>query len=209
MIIYENLMGGMISSQFPYLLLIFAGWLFSKMDLINKDGNVAFSKLSIEVFLPIYLFIQTLRGTTASIISNNYLLILSELFAILMGFILSLIYIFISKMDVRMRYTFIAIACFNDIKKLHFLMSKSFCYHLKDQNATEKKYCANQTDYPYCHIFFQGILIWYIADYFLRKERKKVKILNKMNALRSEDKAEEGRYYILRYFFNILLLIFS
>jgi len=186
MIIYANLMGGMISCQFPYLVLIFAGWLFAKLDLINKDGNVAFSKLSIEIFLPVYLFIQILRGTSLDIISKNYLIIISELFQMIVGIIFALLYIWISKMDIRGRFSFIALACFNDIKKLHFLLTKTFCYHLQNQNSKEKEFCNsnNLTDYGYCHLFFQCLFLWYIGEHVLRIESKKVKVVNKMYELK-------------------------
>jgi len=211
MIIYENLMGGMISSQFPYLVLIFAGWVFARLDLINKDGNVAFSKLSIEIFLPVYLFIQILRGTSADIISKNYLIIISEMFQMLIGILLALLYIWISKMDIRGRFSFIALACFNDIKKLHFLLTKTFCFHLKNQNAKEKEFCTNITDYGYCHLFFQSLFLWYIGEYLLRVESKKTKIVNKMYELKEEK--EEGILNLVYlknpiFFLNFIMAIF-
>lgn len=203
MIIYADLMGGMISCQFPYLVLIFAGWLFAKLDLINKDGNVAFSKLSIEIFLPVYLFVQILRGTSADIISKNYLIILSELFQMLVGFLLAFLYVWISKMDIRGRFSFIALACFNDIKKLHLLLTKTFCYHMKNQNAKEKEFCSstNITDYGYCHLFFQSVVIWYVAEQILRRESKKQKVINKMYVLK--EVKDEG---IIK--FNLFLILF-
>jgi hypothetical protein len=190
MIIYENLMGGMISCQFPYLVLFFAGWLFAKLDLINKDGNISFSKLSIEIFLPVYLFIQILRGTSVDIISKNYLIIISEIVQILVGILLAFTYIWLSKMDIRGRFSFIALACFNDVKKLHFLLTNTFCFHLKDKNEKEKEFCKNVADYGFCHLFFQSLFLWYVAEYHLRLESKKTKIINKMYELK-EDK-EDG-----------------
>ena len=192
MIIYADLMGGMISCQFPYILLILGGYMFTKLDLIHREGNISFSKLSIEMLLPVYLFIQVLRGTTADIISKNYLIILSEIFMMLTGLLFGALYIWIAKMDVRSRFSFLALLCFNDIKKLHFLLTKTFCFHLKTQTPVEKEFCSNLTDYGFVHLFFQGICIFYVAEYFLRKESKKLKLLSELNEINKEDE-EKGK----------------
>ena len=96
-------------------------------------------------------------------------------------------------MDIRGRFSFIALACFNDIKKVHFLLTKTFCYHVKNQNAKEKEFCTNATDYGYVHLFFQCLFLWYAAENLLRLESRKVKVVNKMYELK-EDK-EEGKYF--------------
>lgn len=199
-------MGGMISCQFPYLVLIFAGWLFAKLDLINKDGNVAFSKLSIEIFLPVYLFIHILRGTSAEIISKNYLIIISEIFHMLVGFLLAFIWVKVSKMDIRGRFSFITLACFNDIKKLHFLLTKTFCFHMNNQSVKEQEFCSNAhlLNYGYTHLFFQSVVIWYVADQILIRESKKQKVLNRMFELK--EVKEEGIY--LFYIFDFAFLLY-
>ncbi len=208
---YESLIGGMISSQFPYLLLIFSGWLFAKLDLINKDENIAFSKLSIEIFLPVYLFIQILRGTSVDIISKNYLIIISEVSQMLVGLIFALIYIWISRMDIRARFNYILLACFNDIKKLHFLLTNTFCFHMKNQTVKEKEFCSssNITDYGYVHLFFQCIFLWYIGEYIARVQSSKQKIVNKMYELK-EVKAGNYKFkifFLIRIFYQYIFIV--
>jgi hypothetical protein len=141
------------------------------------------SKLMIEIFIPIYLFINVCRSTSVAILEKNYLTIISMLFYILISSVLAYLYTLGSKMDIRYRFTFIALTCFTDIKRVHYLMVNSFCYHLKNKNASETDFCYtkekvtdNVLNYNYVHIFFQGVIVWYLCFNFIRVDRKYSKV---------------------------------
>ena len=199
MIIWANLMGGLISCQFPYLGIILTAYFCSVLKILDKNAMVAFSKTALEVFYPAYIFIHVLRGSTVDIFKANYLIIISNFSQMLIGLILSLIYIKISRMDFRSRYTFIAIACFPDIKRLSYIMNRSFCHHLQKNylSKSEENFCSHIKnpitkvyndqlfDNSYVHLFFQGLVLWYLIDILIAYEGRKTKVINKLNELRN------------------------
>ena len=199
MIIWANLMRGLISCQYPYLGIILTAYFCSKLKILDKNAMISFSKTAIEVFYPAYIFIQVLRGSSVDIIKANYLIIISHFSQMLIGLIFSFIYIKISRMDFRTRYTFIALACFPDIKRLTYIMNRSFCHHLEKKylSQAEENFCSEIKDpktkifndqlydNSYVHLFFQGLVVWYIFDILIGYEGRKTKIINKLNELRN------------------------
>lgn len=172
MIEYANLFGGLITCQFPYLVMMGFGVWFAKQGIFHKEGAISFSKLMIEIFIPIYLFINIARSTSVILIKKNYLMIISVLSEITFAALVSIIYIKIVKMDIRYRYSFLILNCFSDIKNVHRLIINSFCYHLRDQTQDEKDYCSGVLKYNFVHMFFQSVIIWYVAFNLIRIDRK-------------------------------------
>jgi predicted permease len=172
MIDYANLMGGLITSEFPYLVMIGFGVWFAKQGIFHKEGAISFSKLMIEIFIPIYLFINIARSTSVITIQKNYLMIISVLCEMAFAALVSFIYIKIVKMDIRYRYSFLMLNCFSDIKNVHRLIINSFCYHLKDQTPDEKDYCSGVLKNNFVHMFFQSVITWYLAFNLIRIDRK-------------------------------------
>lgn len=168
---YVDFMGGLISCEFPYVVLIGIGYLFGRLNLIQKDGVIALSKLTIEIFLPVYLFLQIGRSTSVEQIQMNSLIIISNLIMIAIAVILGLFYIFITKMDIRYRFTWLGLLCFCDIRRVHYLISNSFCYHLKDKTSDEKTWCTDILANNYTHLFFQQVLLWYVGLNLIRLDR--------------------------------------
>lgn len=160
---FSHLLGGLLSSQTPYIFMLLSGLFFSKIGMLDKDGLCALARLSIEIFLPIYYFIQVCRCTYTLNLENNWIIILSFLFYMVIAFLLSGAWALFSKMDVRCRWTFIAIACFTDVKRLHYLYVNTFCYHLDNKTPKETSFCGNILVNSLVHLFFQGILIWYFV----------------------------------------------
>ena len=168
---YVDFMGGLISCEFPYVVLIGIGYLFGRLNLIQRDGVIALSKLTIEIFLPVYLFLQIGRSTSVEQIHMNSLIIISNLIMIAIAAILGLFYTFITKMDIRYRFTWLGLLCFCDIRRVHYLISNSFCYHLKDKTPDEKTWCTDILANNYTHLFFQQILLWYVGFNLIRLDR--------------------------------------
>jgi predicted permease len=172
MIEYADLMGGIISCQFPYLVMIGSGVFFAKQGIFHREGAISFSKLMIEIFIPIYLFINIARSTSVVTIEKNYLIIISVLCQMAVAALVSLIYIKLTKMDIRFRYSFLMMNCFVDIKNVHKLIINSFCYHIKDITAIEKDFCNSVVKNNFVHMFFQSVIIWYVAFNLIRIDRK-------------------------------------
>ena len=86
--------------------------------------------------------------------------------------LVSLIYIKLTKMDIRFRYSFLMMNCFVDIKNVHRLIINSFCYHLKDKSAIEKDFCSSVVKNNFVHMFFQSVITWYVAFNLIRIDRK-------------------------------------
>ena len=199
MIIWANLMGGLISCQFPYVGIIITAYICSILQNLDKNGMVSFCKNAIEVFYPAYIFIQVLRGCTVDIIKTNYLMIISQFSQMLIALILALIYIKISRMDFRSKYTFIGLACFPDIKRLNYIMNRSFCYHLEGKylSKAEEVFCTSTNNKltkvfndqiyanSFINLFFQGLVIWYVMDILIARDGQKTKVINKLNELKN------------------------
>ena len=137
MFIFADFLGGVVSCNFPFLVVIFAGWFFTRLELINKEGLVAFAKLIIEIFLPVYFFIQVCRSTSVELIQKNYLVIISEIIYTVVAFIIAWLYTILTNIDARHKYTFIVVASANEIKILHTQLIKSFCYHWENRTTEE------------------------------------------------------------------------
>ena len=168
---YGKFIGALITSQIPYAFMIFCGFFFGKVGLIQKEGLFAFSKMNIEIFLPIYLFIQVCRSTYTYNFEENGVIIISFIFYFVISFIICFIYCLISKMDLRYRFTFILLTAVIDIKRLHYLYINSFCYLLENKLDKEKTFCNKILDYSYIHVFFQGLVIWFIAYNLIKMDK--------------------------------------
>ena len=187
---YANFMGGMISSEFPYLVLIGSGYLLGRLNLILKDGAIALSKLAIEIFLPVYLFIQVARSTSVEQITANAIIIISNLIVICLAAMIGYLYVFITKMDIRYRYTWIVIICFSDIRRVHYLITNTFCYHLNQKTDDEKSFCNDLLGNNYSHLFFQQVIMWYIGFNMIRSD---IFCSNKfINAKKAVDNKDES-----------------
>ena len=168
---YGKFIGALITSQIPYAFMIFCGFFFGKVGLIQKEGLFAFAKMNIEIFLPIYLFIQVCRSTYTYNFEENGVIIISFIFYFVITFIICFIYCFVSKMDLRYRFTFILLTAVIDIKRLHYLYINSFCYLLENKLDKEKTFCSNILDFSYVHVFFQGLVIWFIAYNLIKMDK--------------------------------------
>jgi predicted permease len=172
MIEYSHLMGGLISSEFPYLIMIVMGVFLTRQKIFHKEGAVSFAKLMIEIFLPVYLFINIARSTSVLLIQDNYLMIISVLLQMFIGGLISFIYLKITKMNIKYRWSWLIINCFVDHKQVHKLLINSFCYHLTTKTPLEKSYCSDVLTNNFTHVFFQDVFIWYIAFNLVRNDRK-------------------------------------
>jgi predicted permease len=188
---YANFMGGMISSEFPYLVLIGCGYLLGRLNLILKEGTIALSKLAIEIFLPVYFFIQVARSTSVEQITGNALIIISNLLVIFLGAFIGYLYTIITKMDIRYRYTWIVIICFTDIRRIHYLVTNTFCYHLNQKSPSEKSFCDDLIANNYSHLFFQQVIMWYIGFNMIRRDRIcNNKVINAKKAVDNKDESK-------------------
>ena len=168
---YGKFVGALITSQIPYAFMIFCGFFFGKVGLIQKEGLFAFSKMNIEIFLPIYLFIQVCRSTYTYNFEENGVIIISFIFYFVISFIICFIYCLISKMDLRYRFTFILLTSVIDVKRLHYLYINSYCYLLENKLDKENTFCNKILDYSYIHVFFQGLVIWFIAYNLIKMDK--------------------------------------
>ena len=168
---YGKLIGALMTSQIPYAFMIFCGFFFGKVGLIQKEGLFAFSKMNIEIFLPIYLFIQVCRSTYTYNFEENGVIIISFIFYFVISFIICFIYCLISKMDLRYRFTFILLTSVIDVKRLHYLYINSYCYLLENKLDKEKTFCNKILDYSYIHVFFQGLVIWFIGYNLIKMDK--------------------------------------
>lgn len=105
--IYINLIGGLITTQFPYVFIILFGWYFSKLHALEKEMIKPLSKTVIFIFLPVYYFLWTAKATSTSNLTNYYIIILSEVIKTGVAAILGSLYIFLSGMDFRYRFTWL------------------------------------------------------------------------------------------------------
>ena len=102
---YANLIGGLVTCQFPYIFVILFGWFFSKLHALDKDMSKPIAKTAIFVFLPFYYFMWVSQATSAQNLSNYYLIIISEIVKTAFGIVISFLYIYLTNMDYRYRYT--------------------------------------------------------------------------------------------------------
>ena len=168
---YSHLLGALLRAQVPYMFMLGCGYFFAKVGLLQKEGLVSFAKMNIEIFLPVYLFIQVCRSTFTYNLEENGVIIISFLFYFVIAFLLSFIYAFFSKMDIRYRFTFISITVMVDVKRLHYLYINSLCHLLNNKFEPEKTFCKDILVNSNVHIFFQGILIWYLCFNLIRMDR--------------------------------------
>jgi len=171
MIDYANLLGGLLTSEFPYIIMIFCGYFFAKNAILKSEGLHTLAKLMIEIFVPIYLFINVCRSTSIESLQNNFLIIISMIFYVLFAAGIGLLYSKFVKMDVRYRNTWIFLIAITDVKLIHLLISKTFCYHIPNQSISEDKFCKEILKNNFVHMFFQGLIIWYFAFNLIRQDR--------------------------------------
>jgi predicted permease len=173
MLNYGHLVGGLISSEIPYLILILFGIFFAKQGIFHKEGTISFAKLMKDIFIPIYIFIQIARSTSLQSFQNANLIIISLLCQILIAGLISVIYLKITKMEVRYQYSWLFLNCFVDHKEVHRLMNNTFCSHMNDLRApAEEDFCKNLLSYNFVQVFFQSLIIWYLAYNLVRADRK-------------------------------------
>lgn len=177
---YVHLMGGMISCEVPYLVLILVGYFFGRLNLLQREGLTAFAKLMIQVFIPIYYFIQVCQSTSVALLDTNFLVIISQIVAILVGGILSFLYTKIFKIDIRFRYSFVALCSFSSIRRIHYLVINTFCYHLTNKTTADTAFCNNVLYNSYPQLFFQGLIVWYVAFNLIRLDRKYIKTIKEV-----------------------------
>jgi len=168
---YGKLIGALYTAQIPYLFMIFCGYFFGRVKIINKEGLIAFAKMNIEIFLPVYLFIAVCRSNFTLIYDKYGGIIISDILFIIISFIICYIYTLISKMDLRYRYTFIIITSFIDIKRLYFLYINSFCFLYENKGNYDTKFCNNILQNSQIQVFYQGILIWFISYNLIKMDK--------------------------------------
>ena len=104
---YGNLVGGMITCQFPYLVVILFGWYFSKMKVLEKDMIKPLAKTIMIIFLPVFYFMWIGKATSTSNLSNYNIIIISEIIKTTLSIAVSYLYAKFTNMDLRYRYTWI------------------------------------------------------------------------------------------------------
>lgn len=171
---FGHFFGGLITTEFPFVILIFLGWFFSKLGAINWEGSVVLSKLSIEVFLPCYIFLHICRSTSVDFIEANASVIVAQVFIMAISFCVAWLYCTLAKVDIRYKWSYIAAATITEVKFLNYLQVNSFCYHMKKDyaNTTESSYCTDLIEYNYTHMFFQSFITWYFFYYGMRRDRE-------------------------------------
>jgi predicted permease len=152
--------------------MIFCGFFFGKVKIINKEGLIAFAKMNIEIFLPVYLFIAVCRCNFTLIYDKYGGIIISNLLFTIFSFIICYLYTLFTKMDLRYRFTFIIITSFIDIKRLYFLYINSFCFLYEDKENEDSKFCNNILQNSQIQIFYQGILIWFLAYNLIKMDKE-------------------------------------
>ena len=168
---YGKLIGALYTAQIPYLFMIFCGYFFGRVKIINKEGLIAFSKMNIEIFLPVYLFIAVCRSNFTLIYDKFGGIIISNLLFTIISSIICLVYTYITKMDLRYRYTFIIITSFIDIKRLYFLYINSFCFLYENKGNYDTKFCNNILQNSQIQVFYQGILIWFVSYNLIKMDK--------------------------------------
>ena len=68
-------------------------------------------------------------------------------------------------------------------KKYLSQSEENFCSEIKDPKT--KIFNDQLYDNSYVHLFFQGLVVWYIFDILIGYEGRKTKIINKLNELRN------------------------
>ena len=106
---YINFIGGLISVEFPFFLVMLCGWFFAKMSVLEKEGLVSFAKIMKELFLPCYLFLYVCQATSVLILTKFNIIIISQLIQVFVAAGLACCYIFYSNMDTRFRWTWLVI----------------------------------------------------------------------------------------------------
>lgn len=104
---YINLVGGMITCEFPYVFIVLFGWYFSKLLAFDKDMIKPLSKTVIFIFLPCYYFIWIGKSNSVTNINNYYLLIITEAIKTTFSFLIAFTYALITNMDIRYKYSWI------------------------------------------------------------------------------------------------------
>ena len=193
---YSHLLGSLLSSQTPYLFMLSSGYFFAYIELIGKEAVISFSRLNVDIFLPTYLFILVCKSTFTSNFEQYWIIILSFIFYFAISGVLAFLWTLFSKIDLRYRYTFIMLTCFVDIKRLHYLYIKSFCFHLENKTEKEKIFCDDIIVNSDLHAFFQGILIWYMGFNLIRIDKAYQKqVINLWEKIKdsSEKKEKENK----------------
>ncbi len=168
---YGKLLGALFTAQIPYLFMIFCGYFFGRVKIINKEGLIAFAKMNIEIFLPVYLFIAVCRCNFTLIYDKYGGIIISNLLFTIISFIICFLYTFLTKMDLRYRFTFIVITSFIDIKRLYYLYINSFCFLYENKGNDDTKFCNNILQNSQIQIFYQGILIWFVSYNLIKMDK--------------------------------------
>lgn len=161
--------------------------------------------MNIDIFLPIYLFIQVCRSTFVYNYVEYGIIPISFIFYLITSFLLSFIWAFGSKMDLRYRNTFICLNMFTDIKRLYVVYINSFCYFIKYPSEKEKEFCSSIDIYANGHVFFQGICIWYLArnliklDYVYQNQTEELwdKIIKDENSNNLNDNNENENVIVI------------
>lgn len=172
MLNWGHFFGGQVTCEFPFIVLMIIGYCFAKLGAITFDGSIVLAKICIEVFLPCYIFIQICQATTVDYLIQNGAVIVSQCFLMLIAFTASYIYAILMKVDVRYKWTLIAIATISEIKFMNYLLVGSFCYHVDDKSKVETAYCSKLNYFNYSHMFFQNIISWYLFFIAIRKDRE-------------------------------------
>lgn len=172
---WGHFFGGQLTCTFPFCVIIFIGYFFARLGAITYDGSIVLAKLCIDIFIPCYLFIHICKSTTTDYLQDNGAVIVSILVIMVFAFTITYIYAVITNVDVRYKWTFIALATISEVKYMNYLSVHSFCYHIEeahDYNPTELSYCEHLEDTNYSHMFFQSLLAWYVFYFAIRKDRE-------------------------------------
>ena len=110
--IYLNLIGGLITCELPYILIIIFGWYFTHLNVFENDTKNPLSKIMIITTLPIFYFILIGKSNSVSNLQNYYIIIISDLIKTVFSIAISISYSYIFKMDSRYTYTWIVIILF-------------------------------------------------------------------------------------------------
>jgi predicted permease len=198
MLNYGNFLGGLLSCEVPYLIMLPFGYFFARQKILKRDGLEVFARLMIELLIPVYLFINVFRSTTVEIIQENYLIIISTLIYIFFAFSVGFLYAHFTHMDIRYKFTWFSILFITDVKLVHKLIIETFCFHLSDKLDKENKFCTNSLAYNYVHMFFQGIFTWYIAYNVIRRDRTYSRQIDAIVRTINDEHVDKDNPYIVK-----------
>eukprot|EP00826_Nyctotherus_ovalis_P002234 TRINITY_DN1042_c0_g1_i2.p1 TRINITY_DN1042_c0_g1~~TRINITY_DN1042_c0_g1_i2.p1 ORF type:complete len:486 (-),score=109.57 TRINITY_DN1042_c0_g1_i2:176-1633(-) len=158
-----------IISVFQLVIAMAAGAFLAKLGPMDKVGESKFVLGFYYLFLPLFCFLEFAKTTDASNIANFGLLLMNFAISLLVIFLVSYLYCYVTKVDVRSMNSFIIVTAFGNVAFFPGAIVESLC----DKNGLLKgdENCANGYGYCTFGIFMINIVTWGAAPYILSREK--------------------------------------